>query len=107
MRLKLNLRFWLKVYSRGDCWEWRGYRDNKGYGRIGIDGRNELAHRVAFHFSIGCGATRTDTGPSLQPPLVRAAVPSNAILASGEHTAWRWSMRSSCSEDALYPRART
>jgi hypothetical protein len=30
------------------CWEWAGYRDRKGYGRFSLDGRRQLAHRVAF-----------------------------------------------------------
>ena len=27
-------RFWFKVWPRGDCWEWRGSRDRKGYGHV-------------------------------------------------------------------------
>ena len=50
-------RFWAKVDKtpglgpKGQCWEWRGYRDRNGYGRISIGGRagkGELAHRIAY-----------------------------------------------------------
>lgn len=30
-----------------ECWEWRGYRDKRGYGHIAVGGRNLLVHRVA------------------------------------------------------------
>lgn len=44
-------RFWRKVDKRGGanaCWTWTGARDPKGYGRINIDRRPVLAHRVAM-----------------------------------------------------------
>jgi hypothetical protein len=42
-----NHRFWLKVYPRGDCWEWRGAR-RVGYGAFAFDGRVGMAHRYAY-----------------------------------------------------------
>lgn len=30
----------------GDCWEWRGSRNSRGYGLISIDGKVQLTHRV-------------------------------------------------------------
>lgn len=36
------------------CWEWRGFRDPKGYGRIQWQGRKSaLVHRVAAHYALG------------------------------------------------------
>lgn len=37
-------RFWAKVNKFDDCWEWRGNRIPKGYGRFFVDGRNIGAH---------------------------------------------------------------
>lgn len=42
-------RFLLKVRTtETSCWDWTGYRDRLGYGRIRDGGRTVLAHRVAF-----------------------------------------------------------
>jgi hypothetical protein len=30
------------------CWLWLGHTDEKGYGRIGVDGKNWRAHRAAW-----------------------------------------------------------
>lgn len=46
-------RFWRKASISGplDCWEWQGYRDRNGYGRLAVDGRMRLAHRIAFRLA--------------------------------------------------------
>lgn len=49
-------RFWRRVdRSAGDdgCWVWRGGKDDKGYGRLIIRGKNLLAHRVAEAITNG------------------------------------------------------
>ena len=46
-------RFWEKVDTSGDCWEWQAYIDNDGYGTFKIDGRHVGAHRAAFTLSSG------------------------------------------------------
>lgn len=38
--------------SRG-CWEWTGYRNTLGYGRVRIEGKKELAHRVSYALFVG------------------------------------------------------
>jgi hypothetical protein len=35
------------------CWEWKGARDNRGYGRINVKDTPFLAHRLAYQFSVG------------------------------------------------------
>lgn len=45
--------FWACVDRDGDCWEWRGRHDEKGYGRIGFEGRLQRADRVAWLLSFG------------------------------------------------------
>jgi hypothetical protein len=46
-------RFMLRVYPRGDCWEWRGARNTGGYGHFGAFGKHFYAHRFAFEVAKG------------------------------------------------------
>ena len=47
-------RFWSLVDKGGDCWEWLGRRDEKGYGRVGFNSRpNVGAHRVSWTLTHG------------------------------------------------------
>jgi hypothetical protein len=47
-----QIRFWRFVNRSRDeeCWEWKGCKNNRGYGRfhLGKAGQAETAHRVAF-----------------------------------------------------------
>jgi predicted XRE-type DNA-binding protein len=57
-RRDLAERFWDKVdvLDSDCCWEWQGYRDSRGYGTVGVGGREggtEWAHRVAFSLTRG------------------------------------------------------
>ena len=47
---------WKQVTNYGDpdkCWEWKGYVGTSGYGRITINYKDELVHRIAFQLSRG------------------------------------------------------
>lgn len=48
-------RFWAKVDKDGPggCWLWTAAKNPKGYGRFYLDGRNQLAHRVAYLLVVG------------------------------------------------------
>lgn len=51
-------RFWLKADRRGsnECWPWTSTINEKGYGRLGVNGRSAnsvLAHRAAWAISNG------------------------------------------------------
>jgi hypothetical protein len=52
---RMIARFWSKVDRRGpdDCWLWLAYIDKVGYGRFGIGGGPERAHRVALWVATG------------------------------------------------------
>jgi len=46
-------RFWSKVDKTGDCWEWHAKVASNGYGHFWLEGRNRLAHRVAYEMVVG------------------------------------------------------
>ena len=39
--------------SADECWEWQSTRNNSGYGKFWLDGRTDLAHRVAYRIANG------------------------------------------------------
>lgn len=49
----LATRFWMKVDASGECWEWTASKDRHGYGKIKVNGRPELAHRVSWELTHG------------------------------------------------------
>lgn len=47
-------RFWSRVDKTGTCWVWTGAPATKeGYGRVGIDGRKHLVHRLSYVLANG------------------------------------------------------
>lgn len=53
--MSLSKRFWSKVDKGhpGECWEWQAHRSPKGYGRINVKGRVQIASRVAWVLTNG------------------------------------------------------
>lgn len=43
----------LEVLGGEDCWNWKGYLDPKGYGRIWVTNRMVSAHRLAWDWQFG------------------------------------------------------
>lgn len=46
-------RFWEKVDTSGECWEWMAGKDGTGYGGFKIDGKMIKAHRYAYSVVYG------------------------------------------------------
>ena len=48
-------RFWSKVKVTGpnDCWEWQASLEENGYGKFGVPGGWDRAHRVAWRLCRG------------------------------------------------------
>jgi HNH endonuclease len=48
-------RFWSRVDRRGpdECWGWTAGTQGNGYGRLRIDRRRVLAHRMAWELTFG------------------------------------------------------
>lgn len=42
----------IEINTTTGCWDWRGYVDGGGYGRITINGKQESAHRVFYALKI-------------------------------------------------------
>jgi hypothetical protein len=42
-----------RVRQVGDCLMWTGYRDKYGYGRVYVDGKQVLTHRLAYETQVG------------------------------------------------------
>jgi hypothetical protein len=51
----LSLRERLDFYTdkRSDCWEWTGYRNNSGYGRLMVGNQAMFAHRLTYEMQNG------------------------------------------------------
>lgn len=46
-------RFWSKVDKSGDCWEWVGYLNEKGYGKFRLNNKLQRAHRISYALKYG------------------------------------------------------
>jgi hypothetical protein len=46
-------RLWSRVERGEHCWLWRGTQVRGGYGRVKVDGRQVLAHRLAYALTHG------------------------------------------------------
>jgi integrase len=51
--MTLEERFWGRVTRGEGCWEWQGKPGPRGFGRMQVDGRPQLAHRVAWFLTEG------------------------------------------------------
>ena len=43
----------LRRAGQGPCWEWCGYRNEDGYGKIAFEGKTPSVHRVAWMLWVG------------------------------------------------------
>lgn len=76
----LKTRFFNKVNIIDDsksCWEWTASRDKDGYGRIGVNGKVQRAHRVCWEMHNGpipdglVVMHRCDNEPCVRPDHLR------------------------------------
>lgn len=91
-------RLFEKTEWRGECLVWTGATDAKGYGRIGVNNRSRLAHRVAWSEQRGESRAPLLMHTCDNPPcvwlehLVEGSIADNTadMYAKGrERPAWR------------------
>lgn len=51
--LTLRERFFLYTRKKDGCWDWVGYRDPNGYGRLNVNGRPVLGSRISYMLHYG------------------------------------------------------
>lgn len=42
-----------KEANEEDCWIWEGWNSGNGYGKVKVDGKACMAHRVAYSILVG------------------------------------------------------
>ena len=52
MNATVEERLWAKVEKTDTCWLFHGAKVN-GYGQISVNGKMQLAHRVAYELLVG------------------------------------------------------
>ncbi len=52
-RLRLRAKIVSKLEFKDECWEWCAARDEDGYGKIKIAGKNRRTHRISYQLHVG------------------------------------------------------
>lgn len=53
MRSKIAIELCPVAGLDGFCWAWTGALNSKGYGCVGVNGKSQLSHRVAYELLVG------------------------------------------------------
>jgi hypothetical protein len=92
-------RFWLKVDTSGECWEWQAARDSSGYGRFRAPKGAVFAHRFSHELHngpiVGDGWVlhSCDNPPCVNPAHLReGTVADNVRDMLQRGRAWRQSL---------------
>lgn len=91
-------RFWDKVNTDGECWEWTASTDAYGYGQFHLNGTTQKAHRVAWFWLVGPTSWELD---HIVCDNTRCVNPAHMVRTTrGENTA-----RANSKRNSLTPRA--
>ena len=53
LKPKAIMKFWARVKKSSGCWEWTGYYTPSGYGRMRIENKHRLMHRLSWEMKNG------------------------------------------------------
>ena len=93
--MTLEERFWNKVDADGPCWLWTASCQSAGYGQFVINGRPQVAHRVAWELLVGpipprmqldhlCRVPRCVNPDHLRVVTMQANIAASPISALGK-----------------------
>lgn len=51
--IKFENRFWSRVSKTDYCWNWTGVQNGYGYGKIMLEHKIQLSHRVSWYLKYG------------------------------------------------------
>jgi len=87
--------FWDRVAKGPGCWEWQGFRHDRGYGVITIRRHKQYAHRVAWELTNGpipkamVVMHQCDNPPCVRPDHLRLGTPAdNSFDMKAKGRAW-------------------
>jgi hypothetical protein len=84
-KLTSEQKFWARIKISKDadeCWIWRGYLHQNGYGRAYVNGKSGWAHRIAFELHYGYRPMlhvlhSCDNPPCCNPNHLREGTPAD------------------------------
>ena len=53
MKIDIEARLFRRIKKTTGCWHWAGTIQHQGYGRIQVDGKDFLAHRLSYSVFVG------------------------------------------------------
>lgn len=109
---KQEERFYAKVHFKSGCWPWLSDVTRAGYGRITIDYKRYMAHRVAYELWVGpipegLQLDHLCRNPSCVNPLHLEPVTPRENLMRGETLASANAVKTHCPQGHSYDEMNT
>jgi len=93
------------------CWEWQGYRDRNGYGRLSFQAYPELAHRMAYYLAYGPFEGHVlhacDNPPCVRPDHLHLGTPKDNALEASSRSRYANQRKTHCGNGHPYDEENT